>query len=100
MFYKGIKMLWCEKRQITIVSHALARTKVTPTYKIYSNFVVQFFSNAVFVTGHTDGNNIGISSIMQQSICIVHCTIYSIGINIFIVRLILGCTVCDLTFGV
>ena len=42
----------------------------------------------------------GTAMTMQQSVCIMYCTIYSIDINVLVIRLVLGCAVCDLSLGI
>ena len=66
---------------------------------IYADFIFKL-PTIVFISGHADGDDIGIACIMQKCICIMNCTVYSIRIDIFEIGLILCSFICDFSVSV
>lgn len=57
-------------------------------------------STGFLVAGDADGNNIGITRVVQNRISIVNRTIYCIGIDSGKIRLVLCISVSNISFGV
>ena len=58
------------------------------------------FAVIVFVAGHSNGNNIGIARVMEQSVGIMHGTIYCKRVDVFKIRLVFSRFVFHLPGGI
>ena len=96
---KSIKICRLQEGQICILRHFLTDTKVCFRYIVNTYGMVKL-TLLIFIASNTNGNDIRVSCMMQDSVCLVHGTIDGKGVDILEVRLVLSCLIFDMSFAV
>ena len=99
LFDKCRKMLFFQEGEIGVFINLLPNTKVVLGNVVHTNQMVEL-STGFLVAGDADSNNVGITRVVQNRIGIVNRAIYSIGIDSGKIRLVLGSSVSNISFGV
>lgn len=99
LFDKCRKVLFLQEGEVGIFINLLPNAKVVLGNVVHTNQMVEL-STGFLVAGDADSNNVGITRVVQNRIGIVNRAIYSIGIDSGKIRLVLGSSVSNISFGV
>ena len=99
LFDKCRKVLFLQEGEVGIFINFLPNAKVDLGNIVHTNQMLEL-STGFLVAGDADGNNIGITRLVQNRISIVNRTIYCIGIDSGKIRLVLCISVSNISFGV
>ena len=91
-----LEVAFAQKRQVIVVVHLLPRTEVRLGDVINTNFGFEF-AGVVTPAGYADGDDVGVSPIVQEGVCIVDGTIHRIFVDVIEVWLVSDGTIGNLS---